>query len=292
MNRRTFLGSGVCGAVVGLAGCQESGGTDGNASNEETGATASNGDANGAPSDLAPVGAVEADVSVDWESVAPFRTWMTSERHVEGGLLRFAYADEYARHYVSPGPAELFDLTAETVSGHLVQGSAEIHFGEFDADTQLSAVESSEDHEVTETYEGYSIVDDAYAVGEDAILWQHVEQDLTHRIDVHRGEAERLEEAYPEYTLLFEELPEGAVLEGQYSAPTTPAEGVNTRFLYGLASDSLEPGSQTWAFVFQSAEDLTDAVVSELESIPATVEETSRDGRTLTITGTVSDSSG
>lgn len=225
----------------------------------------------------------------NWKDSDEFREWLTDESAYSESHF-FEFVAGYSKSLVSPR-LEAFDLTGENVDGHLIQSGAEIHLGQFDAESIVSQFEDSDDHEVGDEHEGYTIVDEDVAVGDDAVLWYGMEGDLTRRIDVRTGAEDRLEAADPTFTDLFETLPDGSIVSGQYHSSEWDEFDIDELSLWGSSIESLESGEATWVFVFEDESEPTEDVLAELETVAEEVHDAELDEETAIVTGTVPDAS-
>ncbi|SDQ61924.1 hypothetical protein [Natronobacterium texcoconense] len=276
--RRRVLAASVAG-TVGLAGCLSETGDD-----ETTDDSASNTDE------------TEAEApSVDWESVPEFRRWLTDEPQRAESNRRFDYVDTVTSMFISPaiGFVEEFD---DDITGSLVHDGHEIHLGDFDRDAVVDAAASFSgeaggptdgiEYERTETYEGYTLFTDGLAVGEDAILWNLRDETATAAIDTRLDRDIRLEAAEPLFTAVFDRLPDGIEVVGQYGPPAGGDVSADEILLWGGTRESLESTDMTWIFVAEDEASVTDELLAELETV-AVDPELEVDGQFVRIDGSM-----
>lgn len=278
-SRRSVLASAGTLALAGLAGCT-SGDTE---SDTTSGSTATTADAT--------TTTTESDApSVDWDEVAPFRTWLTEYSTLPSSNARFDYQSANLDALVESGRASFLDLAVEDVDGFLTQSANVVYLGEFDAEALTTTIEESADHEVTGEYEGYATAEAAetgteFAVGEDAVL---AGSELSVWIDTHLGERERLEEVAPVFTRIFERLPDRGVVTGQYGPPAGGEIDAEAIEAWGHSMSALEAGEGTWVYALEPGTDeaAVDELASELGASAFTTEITDRvvDGRFVTFT--------
>ncbi|SFC16632.1 hypothetical protein SAMN05444422_10592 [Halobiforma haloterrestris] len=235
----------------------------------------------------------ERDIEPDWDEAAEFRTWLLADTVLDGNR-RFDYTSVFPEGTeLGAGFPDAVGLSTDTVDGHLIQSYTQVFFGTFDPEAVREAVsedaETADDLEVVDDYEGYAVLEQSVggdtrrlAVGPDAVV---VGRDYERRIDAHRGEYERLEEADPEFTHLFRELPHDETITGHYGAPAAEGVDVDGIYLWGVSSESPTADELTWKFVFAREADLTEEALASLEEISADVRESGIDGRTATVVG-------
>lgn len=233
----------------------------------------------------------DRDVEPDWDSAATFRTWLRFESPIDGGNRRFDYTEVFPDGVDFRGVLPPFaDLTIADVDAHLVQGFTQVFFGSFDVESIAAAAEDADVAAVLDTYEGFVVVEEerpdgrirTLAVGAEAIV---IGDDYAERIDAHLGEADRLEDVDPEFTHLFRRLPHRTTVTGQYDSPAGGTVDVDEIYCWGVSSESPTADEMTWVFVLESAADLTDDVLAELEAVSSDVRESRTEGRTATIVG-------
>jgi hypothetical protein len=228
---------------------------------------------------------------VDWNEADEYRKWLTDAGLRENSSLRFEYTDGYRDSFVG-ARVEPLGLSPEGVDAHVTQSGRTVHLGDFDTETLLDGVEEAEGYEATGEYEGYTVVEGTVngttvelAVGDDAVV---VGEGYEAHIDSRLGDRDRLEDVEPDFTLLFEELPDRGSISGQQGLPTGSGVDAEGATVSGTASDG-PGGTTTWVFVFESADQLTDGVLVELEGVVRFGEATSteRDGRVARVVGEV-----
>lgn len=278
LSRRSVLAGAGTLALAGLAGC-----TSGGSESDTTSAT----DGTAA----ATVGTTESDTpSVDWDEVADFRTWLTEYSTLPSSNARFDYQSVALDDLVESGRASFLDLSVENVDGFLSQSANAVYPGEFDADGLTTTIEESADHEVTGEHEGYTTAEAVetgtdFAVGDDAVL---AGSELSVWIDTHLGERERLEEAAPVFTRIFERLPDRGLVTGQYGPPAGGEIDAEAIEAWGHSLSSLDADEGTWVYALEpgTSGDAVDELASELGASAFTTEVTDRavDGRFVTFT--------
>ncbi len=277
-SRRSVLASAGTLALAGLAGC-----TSGDSESDTTSATDSTA--------TATTTTTESDTrSVDWEEVADFRTWLTEYSTLPSSNARFDYQSTGLDTLVGSGRASFLDLSVDDVDGFLSQSANVVYLGEFDADALTTTIEESADHEVTGEHEGYTTAEAAetgteFAVGGDAVL---AGSELAVWIDTHLGERERLEEAAPVWTHIFERLPDRGLVTGQYGPPVGGEIDTEAIEAWGHSLSSLDASEGTWVYALEpgTTGDAVDELASELGASAFTTEVTDRavDGRFVTFT--------
>lgn len=288
LDRRTAIagmGSTMLAAIAGCAGDASPQETS-NADTPRSSATPSDG--GGGPTATSG----EEDTLVDWDDAQEYRTWLTDgvmQTDAETNA-RFTYAATYAEPYAAGERAAVLDLAPENIDGHLLSGGTIVHFGTFDVGSLRDRVDASEDHEVVDEYEGFDVVDGELghlAIGADAVVVGNGYEPL---IAAHERRRDRLEEIDPVFTRLFEKLPPGQELVGQFDSPTGGDVDVEAIHAWAHTVESFDGGDATWVFAFDDEEDLTEEVLGELEGIVpdidgASVDRSSRDGRFARVEG-------
>ncbi|SDR43397.1 hypothetical protein [Natronobacterium texcoconense] len=270
-------------AAVGLAGCLSSDDSDGHEDDDSDDTDVDGG------GDSRPPEPPERDIEPDWNTAQEYRTWLLSDTAMEGNR-RFDYTEVFPEDTdLGAGFPDAFGISTETVDAHLIQSFTQVFFGDFDPDSVHEEVAADDDLEQVDEYAGYVVVEEPFdgdvrtvAVGEDAIV---VGGDYERRIDAHRGEYERLEEADPEFTHLFRQLPHEETVTAHYGSPMGDSVDVDGIYLWGVSSESPTADELTWVFVFAREEDLTEETLSGLEEISSSVTESSMEGRTATVVG-------
>ncbi|WP_247730841.1 hypothetical protein [Halovivax limisalsi] len=287
MLRRRAITAGFASLGAGIGGCFGTGEED----SDEFESNGSRG-GGGEPTPVDDEGyPVVADVDWGVERRRPtdpenFRFWLTMHRQPPGNGVRFNYADGWQPDHVG----ELFDFTdlaQQSVTGSLLHANAATYLGTFDVDELLQHVEAADEYERTGEYGGFHLVNDRIAIGPDAIVVSTFDVDYDVPIDRYNGKRKPLEAIDPGVTRLFEELPPGGSLEGEYVAPIRDALGVETGYLRGISSDTVESRECTWVYLFTDESHVTDTVLSKLESPLAHVRRTEIDGRVARLFGTV-----
>ncbi|AFZ72892.1 hypothetical protein [Natronobacterium gregoryi] len=271
-------------AAAGLAGCL---GSDSNGHEEEKDEDDDTDHDGGG--DSRPPEPPERDLDPDWETASTFRSWLLEDTAMDGNR-RFDYTEVFPEETdLGEGFPDGLGISTETVDGHLVQSFTQVFFGRFDAAAILENVADADDVEEVDEYAGYAVLEDEVrgetrriAVGESAIV---VGDDYERRIDAHRGEYERLEEADPEFTHLFRQLPHDETVTAHYGPPMADNVDIDGIYLWGVSSESPTADELTWVFVFAREEDLTEETVSGLETISGDVVESSMEGRTAIVVG-------
>ncbi|WP_128477879.1 hypothetical protein [Halorussus pelagicus] len=288
-SRRSFVAS----VAVALAGCA---GTSkrGNESDSATTTTQTTDErtTTGSDAEGTTVESDDAAPTVAWDEVAPFRKWLTDYSTIPNSNHRFDYVRGYSDAYVKGGRVSFLDLSRESFDGHLTQSGNVIHLGSFDAASLTARIEESPDHERTGEYEKYAFAEQTetgieVAVSDDALL---AGSDLRTWIDTRLGKRERLEERDPDFTRVFQRLPDRGLVTGQYGPPTGGEIDNDAIKLWGLSRGSLSSDTATWVYVFETAEDLTDEALTSVENglgpLVQEVTNSKRDGRFATITAT------
>ncbi|MGB9963834.1 hypothetical protein [Halobacterium hubeiense] len=269
-SRRSVLASAGALALAGLAGC-----TGGDAESDPT---------------AEPTATATSDPSVDWSEVAEFRTWLTEYSTLPSSNARFDYQQVNLDQVVGVGRTSVFDVAPEDADGALVQSANVVVLGDFDRESLVADLEASEDHEVTGEYEGYATAEAAetateYAVGGDAVL---AGSELAVWIDTHLGERERLEEADPVFTRIFERLPDRGLVTGQYGTPAGGEIDAEAIEAWGHSMPSLAAGEGTWVYALEpdTGEAAVDELAAELGESAFVTEVTDRavDGRFVAFT--------
>lgn len=280
-SRRSLLAS--AGTVLaGFAGC--SGGDSGTEGSPDRTTTATPG--TGTPSRT-----VDAP-PVDWDGVAPFRTWLTDHTTLPSSNYRFDYQRTGLEDLLGTGRVSVFDLSAAEVSGFLTQSGNAIYLGSFDGDALAEALASSSDHERTGSHAGYATATSAdgvteFAVGDDAVL---AGSDLDAWIDAHRGERPRLEEVYPVFTLLLSRLAARGIVTAQLGPPTGSDLPGDAVYAWGNAMAAADADEATWVYV--TADSPTESLVADIEAtladspLVAGVDDVTVEGRVVTLVGT------
>lgn len=235
----------------------------------------------------------EGDV-VDWDNADGFRTWLTdgvmeTDRETNA---RFEYVATYGEAYAAGERAAVLDLSPEDIDGHLVSGGTIVHFGTFDVASLRERVAASDDHEIVDEYAGFDVIESGrshLAIGAEAIVVGNGYEPL---IAAHEGRRERLEEQDSTFTRLFEKLPPGELIVGQYDSPTGGDVDVEAIGAWAHTMESLDGGDATWVFAFDNEDELTEDVLGELEEIVpsvegASIDHSSRDGRFARVEGTL-----
>lgn len=277
-------------AAAGLAGCL---GSDDEPADTDDSPDGNESDPESNDDDSSSLEPPERDIEPDWESAAEFRTWLLADTVLDGNR-RFDYTSVFPEGTeLGAGFPDAVGVSTDTVDGHLIQSYTQVYLGTFDPEAVREAVregaETAADLEVVDEYEGYAVLEQPVggdtrrlAVGPDAVV---VGRDYERRIDAHNGEYERLEEADPEFTHLFRELPHDETVTGHYGAPAAEGIDVDGIYLWGVSSESPTADELTWKFVFAREEDLTEDALASLEEISADVRESGIDGRTATVVG-------
>ncbi len=244
--------------------------------------------------DETPEGNGEEDEEAEETTFSPeeadeFRLWLAHERPREDTNHRFDYAEGYAPSYVEGGRIEFLDIPAESYDGHLSQSGSAVHLGEFDVDTLLERVEEDDEHERAGVYEGYALVegeDVTFAIDENAVVVGEMYETL---IDTRNSELDRLEEVEPDFTMVFDELPDAGSMTGQYGPPIGGDVDAEEIHLWGHSLETPTGGDATWIFVFEEEDEVTDETVEELEMINpfGGIDESEVDGRTVRLEGEV-----
>lgn len=274
-SRRSVLASAGTLALAGLAGC-----------------TSGDSDATDNPTKVSTDATTEptttAEQSIDWSEVADFRTWLIDSAD-ESSNGRFDYQEVGLDQIVGVGRTSVFDVAPEDADGALVQSGNTILLGDFDAEARVADLEAADGHEVTGEREGYTTAEAAetgteLAVGGDALL---AGSDLATWIDAHVGERDRLEEADPTFTRIFEGLPDRGLVSGQYGPPL--GGEIDAEAIEAWGHSTAELGAEgTWVYALEP--DTGGAAIDELESelgaSAFTTEVTGRtvDGRFVTFT--------
>jgi len=287
-NPRLTRRSAIALAVAGLAGCTTSFG------DEEADDDGTDIDDSRSDHESSPEGREEhipdRDIEPDWESAAPFRSWLLFDTPVDGGNRRFDYTEQFPDTVDLEGVLpEFTGLGLEEVDGHLVQGFTQVFFGSFDPEAITDAAADAETAEFDDIYEGYAVITETLpdettrtvAVGTDAIV---IGDDYEARIDANLGYGDRLEDVDPEFTHLFEQFPHETTITGEYDAPAGVLE-MPEIYLWGVSSESPTAEEMTWVFIFEDEADLSEETLSDLEAVAGDVLEADREGRTATIVG-------
>lgn len=292
LTRRGFAGLAAA-SVAGLAGCAGSDDTDTSA--ETDGETDADPDSDNSDGGTDTDGDTESgldssdidgpDTPPEWAH-AEFRAWLLSEAALEGDTRRFDYTETIGEGFGSDLPS-FFDVSPETVDGHLSQSFSQVFLGEFDADAMIDGAAEADSFTLTDEYNGYAILEPAgngppAAVGPDAIV---IGADYEQRIDARYGERERLEETDPDFERLFAELPHENTISGQYGSPAGAEFDIDEISLWGVSSPEPMADSMTWVFVFEDEAALTDDVLARLEDISSDVTESEANGRIARVVG-------
>ncbi|EMA45128.1 hypothetical protein [Halobiforma nitratireducens] len=284
-------------ATVGLAGCL---GSDENGTETDDGPDEPSDDDDGdvhdgdgnASDDGRDLEPPERDIEPDWSEAAAFRTWLLSDT-VLAGNRRFDYTEVFPDDTdLGEGYPDVLDISTDTVDGHLIQSFTQVFLGSFDPEVARDGAEDADDLAYVDDYDGYVVFEQSFegddeetrpiAVGTDAVV---VGGDYERRIDASHGEYERLEDADPEFTHLFRELPHHETVTAHYGPPAADSVDVDGIYLWGVSSESPMAEELTWKFVFAREEYLTDDVLGSLEGISGGVTESGIEGRTATVVG-------
>lgn len=286
MIRRRVITAGFASLGMSISGCIGAGNdSDNSESNEllEDNEEIDRVDAEGYP--------IVADV--DWEvkrrrpkDPEDFRYWLTMHRQPPGTRVHFSYADGWQSNHAG----ELFDfvdLDQQPITGSVLHANAATYLGTFDVDELLQYAEAANEYERTGEYGGFHLVNGRIAIGADAIVVSTFDADYDVPIDRYNGKREPLEAIDPGVTRLFKELPPGGYLEGEYVAPIRDSLGIETGYLRGIASDTVESREFTWVYLFTDESHVNDTVLSKLESPISHIRRSEIDGRVARIVGTV-----
>lgn len=288
-SRRSVLATAGTLALAGLAGCTS--GDDESKPKPSDGTTKSTDEPSATTTDAAST--TESEPSVDWTDVAAFRTWLTDYSTLPESNHRFDYQSVALDRVLESGRVGFLDLAPETVDGFLTQSTNVFFPGTYDAAALVDAVEASDDHEVSGEYEGYTTAERTetgtqVAVGDDAVL---AGSELSVWIDAHVGERDRLEQADPLFTRLFERLPDSGLVTAQYGPPAGGNIDSDAIDAWATSMASLEAESGTWVYALEpgTGTDTVDDLESQLAASAFTDEVTDRavDDRFVTFTATV-----
>lgn len=290
-SRRSLLASAGALALTGLAGCTSSGPEDATPADDTAGQTDTPAEST---TDREPdTSDGESTPSVDWSDVAGFRTWITDYTWVDGGNSRFDYQQVGVEQLTESGRASFLDLDPERVDGVLFHAGTVCYLGNFDAGALSETVESSDAHDVTGSYGGYTTADATetgarFAIGDDAVLAGASVEQL---VDAHRGERERLEESAPVFTRLFDRLPDRGLVTGQFGAPVGGEVDADAIDAWAHSMPSLDAADGTWVYALASgtSTDEVDELEVELAASAFTedVLERTVDGRFVTFTASM-----
>lgn len=300
-SRRTVLATAGSLALSGLAGCAGGGDDDattaGPSTDDATTAGSSTDDATATtdsdPTDTQSTTGTADAPDVDWNDVSPFRTWITDYSTIPGSNHRFDYQAAALEDTLAGERTDVLDLSADDLDGVLFQSANVFFFGEFDVDAVVDALSSDDDHEMTGEHEGFELAEGGeagteFAVGSDAI---GVGSELTHWVDAHVGERDRLEETDPVFTRILRRLPDREFVTAQYGAPAGGEIDGEYIDAWGTSMSALDAETATWVYALDpdaGSGDVED-LESELEASAFTesIADRETDGRLVTFTATV-----
>lgn len=201
----------------------------------------------------------------------PFRDWLLPERTIEqgNGLLfeydNYALAADRGLEWLledRDDMAEFFGVDPTSVHGRLLVGAQDgspnqIFPGSFDPDEIVAYANDERDEPVTDEYSGYTIVDDRYAVGEDAVVGAPYRD----YIDANTDETDRLEDHDPDAELLLNGMPEGLVLNAILDPNTDDVTFIGTS---QTGFDEMTPTENVSVVVFTDADVVTEERVDRM----------------------------
>lgn len=255
-SRRELLRWCVAGSFVGVAGCL--GDSDDTVENDTSGDDQS-------PDDEPTDEELPELFELAGDGTAPFAAWLAPEAvHGNGNSRQTLFAYQNFVEAIDQGWQDieiyrqnLADATGtepDSHEGELLIGvsgatgaAGEIHLGEFDTDGVVEHLES-QDGSVTGEYEGYTVVGDQLAVGDDAIL---LTPEYERFIDARHGDGPHLREEVPAAGLLLELQPVGPQLSASRRDDDSSIEATATTF---MDIDGNSPQRAVRTFVFESAE--------------------------------------
>lgn len=252
----------------------------------------------------------EGETTDSQDPSVQFRDWLTDPDLIDtdrAGGTRFEYTEtgpeqpERVAEDLIQGRASVLDLDSDDVGAYLIQLPATVLFGEFDVSAAETAIEATEEFQLTGEYRSYrtagpresdgsdgGLVGSQFAIGTDAIL---IGRDLELWIDTHDGEAERLFESYPVFEEIFERLPDRTNVSGTVGRPPTWEDELEID-AWGLSLPTLAPGeiTQTWVYAFddQPTAEQVQLVEQNLAGpLVESIDQTEADDRFVTVTGTI-----
>ena len=282
-SRRTLLCVGSAGVVTTLAGClggddADDTGDDGSQNGDDGSQNGDDGSQNG--DDGSQNGDdIVSEFSLAGDGAETYRDWILPPMDTDESVFICEYldfetaaqADVEAYEPIRTDTADIFETPPENIAGELVvpipegQGSALIHFGEFEPETVIEAIRADEESVIGE-HRGYSVLGvssdegetPTAAVGSDAVLETFLAID---HLDAVAGETESLGAVDDDASLLFELLPAGIRTGVRYhpSLDDVSISGeVRTAYDNGNHTESIR------AFIFESESDASVERVAEL----------------------------
>lgn len=256
-SRRTLLRWCVAGSFAGVAGCL--GGGDDTAEDDQP--------PDDERTDNEPTDEELPDLfELAGDGTVPFAEWLAPEApHGDGNGREtlFVYQDfaegiEQGWQAIEIHRQNLADSTGTDPDSHEGElligvsgsegGMGEIYVGEFDSNSVVEHLES-QGGSVTGEYEGYTVVGDELAVGDDAII---LTPEYEHFIDARHGGGPHLRDEVPAVSLILDLQPAGPQLSASRREDDSSIAATATTFTD--IDDGGSPQRAIRTFVFESAE--------------------------------------